>query len=278
VLLCDKRTYNIMNYLDAFLYGAIQGITEYLPISSSAHLILLPRFFNLKDPGLTFDVLLHFGTMMATIIYFWRDWMDVAYSVPGLNKYRKGNTAGVSWKLITVATIPALIVGAGLNDWVETVFRSNGVVATTLVMGGVLLFLADYFAVRNKNLKVATVVDALWVGIAQCFALVPGVSRSGATMIGGRLLGFTRQDAARFSFLISAPVTAAAVVYEMRNWDKLFTTEWEIGPLLFAGFSAFLFGCLAIGGLLRLLRRFGYLSFAVYRIILAVTILKFLGV
>lgn len=273
-----------MTYTEAMIYGAVQGVTEYLPISSSAHLILLPKFLRTQDPGLTFDVFLHMGTLLATLIYFWREWRDILFTLPGFEKYgmaRQGwpqSEPLVSWKLIVVATLPALAAGALFHDWVETVLRGNQVLASTLVAGGILLVLADAICARRRSLGSARVSDALWIGIAQCFALMPGMSRSGSTIIGGRLLGFDRSSAAKFSFLISAPVTAAAVVFELRNWDRLFDGTIALGPLLVAGFSSFVFGCLAIGGLLRLLKRFGFLSFAVYRLALALTIFQVLGV
>jgi undecaprenyl-diphosphatase len=268
--------HDFMSYLEALLYGAVQGITEYLPISSSAHLILIPKFLKHDDPGLTFDVFLHLGTLMATVLYFWKDWLGILRTIPGLRGRSQVTQATdgsvISWKLIVIATLPALMAGALLHQWVETVFRGTHVLIVTLVAGGLLLYGADALCSRKRLLHSARANDALWVGIAQCFALVPGVSRSGSTMMGGRLLGFDRTAAARFSFLISAPITAAALIFELRNWNALLDSPIGIGPLMVAGVSSFAFGCLAIGGLLRLLRRFGYLSFAVYRVLLAIVI------
>lgn len=252
-----------MSLFEAILYGAVQGITEYLPVSSSAHLILLPHFLGTADPGLAFDVFLHLGTLLATLTYFRRDWWSIA----------RGETP---WKPIAVATIPALAMGALLHKHVETVFRGPAVLVATLSLGGLVLFLADHFRPRERTLASLSLRDALWVGVGQCFSLVPGVSRSGSTITAGRLLGFDRAAAARFSFLLSAPITGAAVVFELRKWGELANGPVGGEALLAAGLSSFLFGMLAIGGLLRLMRRFGYLSFAVYRVALALVVWRFL--
>lgn len=267
-MLCEPMT-----YFEALIYGAVQGIAEYLPISSSAHLILLPKFLNQTDPGLTFDVFLHLGTLLATLIYFWREWAAVF----NLSPVRKTQLAPVAWKPIVLATLPSLVAGGLLHQWCETTLRGNLILAISLVVGGVALYLSDAYCSKKRTLSSLKLSDAFWIGVAQCFALIPGVSRSGSTMTGGRLLGFDRTESARFSFLISAPVTAAALVFELRHWEQLFSGPIGVGPLLVAGFSSFLFGCLAIGGLLRLLRCFGYLSFLIYRIVLSLIILCVLG-
>lgn len=272
-----------MTHFEALLYGAVQGVTEYLPISSSAHLILLPKFLGQQDPGLTFDVFLHFGTVMSTLIYFWRDWLGVAQSLPVVgSKFGKSvlppGAPRVDWKLIAIATVPALIAGALLHNLVETVFRGNIVIVCTLILGGALLFLSDHLGKRSKNLAAMTTRTALSMGLFQCLALVPGMSRSGSTITGGRILGFDRASAAKFSFLMSGPVTAAALVFELRKWDQLFDGSIPFSALAVAGVSSFVFGMLAIGGLLKLIRHFGYLTFAVYRVVLAVVVWKTFGV
>ncbi len=255
-----------MTYFEALLYGLVQGVTEYLPISSSAHLILLPKFLGTEDPGLTFEVFLHLGTLSATLAYFWRDWVSVMHPA------HWSRQRGVSFRAIAIATVPALIAGAVLHDLVETVFRGSEVLMCTLVIGGVILWASDRFMRRRRELTELTIKDALLIGIAQCFALVPGMSRSGSTITGARLLGFSRDSAARFSFLISAPITGAALVFELRKWRELLDGPVAWDSLLIAGVSSFVFGWLTIDILLKLLKRFGYLSFAIYRVALALTI------
>jgi undecaprenyl-diphosphatase len=263
-----------MTLLQALLYGAVQGVTEYLPISSSAHLILLPRFMGIHEPGLAFDVFLHVGTLFATLGYFWRDWMSILGGVRQPSAFLREPARGARWKSIAIATVPALVAGLLLKRWIETVFRGNGVLMVTLALGGILLYAFDRLMPRGKRLESMSPRDSLIVGLTQCLALVPGMSRSGSTMMGGRWLGLDRADAARFSFLMSAPVTAAAIVLKVPDLE---IGAIGLGPLLVAGFSSFFFGVLAIGGLLRMLRRFGYFSFAVYRVALAITIWQVLG-
>jgi undecaprenyl-diphosphatase len=265
-----------MSSFEAFLYGVVQGLTEYLPISSSAHLILLPRFLGTRDPGLAFDVFLHLGTLFATLIYFWREWLEIGRGVLG-KPVSRAIPETVGWPLIVIATVPALAAGAALHSWAETIFRGNAVLVVTLPVGGLALFAADRLCRQDRSLSKATWRDALWIGLVQCLALVPGVSRSGSTMTGGRLLGFDRAASARFSFLISAPITAAALVFELRKWEELVSGSIGPWPLLVAAVSSFVFGLVAIGGLLRLLRRFGYFAFAVYRVGLAILIWQLLG-
>lgn len=262
-----------MTYFEAMLYGVLQGITEYLPISSSAHLILLPKFMETRDPGLAFNVILHLGTLLATAVYFRRDWWNVCSTLPRVGKYFKpSGSVDLAWQPLVIATIPALIAGALFHKWIETTLRGTGVIIATLTVGGVLLFIVDYFLPRKKTVAQLTLSDAFWIGIAQCLALMPGFSRSGATITGGRLLGLDRGAAARFSFLMSGPIIAAAVVYEMRKWQELLGGDIGIGPLFVALLFSFLSGMLAIGGLLRLLRRVGFFGFAFYRVALAVVL------
>jgi undecaprenyl-diphosphatase len=262
-----------MTSFEAFLYGAVQGLTEYLPVSSSAHLVLLPKFLGTQDPGLAFDVFLHAGTLLATLIYFWRDWIGVLASLRG-----KRVKAEIGWKPIAIATIPALAAGALLHKAAETVFRGNSIQATALVLGGLLLWASDHFAAKKRHLKEVTSKDAVLVGLMQCLALVPGMSRSGSTISAARLLGFERSAAARFSFLISGPVTAAALLFELRKFGEFANGQVGGLQLAIAGVSSFVFGIFAIGGLLRLVKRFGYLTFALYRVALAIVIVQVLGV
>jgi undecaprenyl-diphosphatase len=250
-----------MTNFHAFLYGAVQGLTEYLPVSSSAHLILLPKFLGTGDPGLAFDVFLHFGTLLSTLVFFRKDWIKLIQDKK-------------LFILITVATIPALFAGALLHHWVSTVLRGASVLAVTLPLGGLILYLVDIKTEQHRSYKNIGLRDAILIGLAQCIALVPGVSRSGATITGARLLGLDRSSAAKFSFMISAPVILAAVVWELKDWNKVFssTANFNATSLLLGTIGSFVFGMLAIGGLLAVLRRFSFLTFAVYRVVLGAVI------
>jgi len=254
-----------MSTFEALVYGMVQGLTDYLPISSSAHLILLPKFLGVEDPGLTFDVFLHFGTLFSTLIYFRKDWMSL------LNFREDKEARGLILKLL-LAMIPVMVVGLLFRDFIKTNLRGPEVLVYSLAIGGVLLWAVDHFFEQRTDVEGLTFKGAFLIGVAQIFALIPGVSRSGSTITGGRALGLDRTAAARFSFLLSAPVTGAAVVFEMRHLDELLTSQLTLWTLFVAGFSSFLFGWLAISGLLRLVRSRGYLSFGIYRILLAVVV------
>jgi len=257
-----------MGYFDAFIIGIIQGLTEYLPISSSAHLILTPKFMGQGDPGLTFDVFLHIGTLLSTLIYFHKDWKNLLIG---------SKDAVISLKGIIVATIPALIFGAAFHSIIKSELRGVGVLVVTLSFFGVLLYLTDRVMPQNRGIKKLSVKELLVVGCFQCLALIPGTSRSGITITGARFLRLDRADAARLSFLMSGPVTAAAIVFELRHWRELLETTVSIGPLTLAVVSSFVFGMIAIGGLLTLVKRFSFLSFAVYRLLLAFAIWQIIG-
>ena len=260
-----------MTIIDAILYGVVQGITEYLPVSSSAHLILLPKFRNIEDPGLAFDVFLHMGTLAATVLYFKKDWLDILH--PTKLKSIKQNIEGTTLRNIVLATLPALLVGALLHSIIKTVFRGEGIVVITLCVGGALLWLVDRWSTHHKSHAQVSQKDAIFVGLFQCLALVPGMSRSGSTMMGARFLGLSRESAARFSFLLSAPVTLAAIVFEFRHFGEL-AQSTSIGwvTLLVAGLSAFVSGWLAIDVLLRFVSRIGFFGFGVCRIALALLV------
>jgi len=261
-----------MNGFEAVLYGFIQGTTEYLPVSSSAHLILLPKFLGNEDPGLAFDVFLHLGTLFATLIYFWKDW--VALLRPDHWRRNLAKRDGISIATLVVATIPAVLAGLLLQHWADTIFRGEGVVVVTLTIGALLLYFSDRFAKSTRSLEGARFRDALLVGLFQCLALVPGMSRSGSTMAGARLAGFSRASAAHFSFLMSAPITAGAILFEMKKAGaELFTAGTiPMSSFVIAFFSTFIFGMLSIGFLLRFLKKVGFLSFAIYRVALSLLV------
>lgn len=261
-----------MNGFEAALYGLVQGITEYLPVSSSAHLVLLPKFLHTEDPGLVFDVFLHLGTLLATLIFFWRDW----YAVLRPDRLRENLTrrSGVSLLVLIAATLPGALSGFLLQKWADTIFRGEGVIVITQIIGGILLYVSDRYARTARPIEEMGFGESILIGCFQCLALVPGMSRSGSTMTGARLLGFTREASARFSFLLSAPITGGAILYEMLKHGHELVANPGIptSSLAIAFVTTFFSGMLAIGFLLRLLRRVGFLSFALYRIALALTV------
>lgn len=257
--------------LQAFVLGAVQGITELLPISSSAHLYLVPTLLGWTYEGVAFDVALHAGTLAALVAAFWPDWRGMVLDVAHADPVRRGEARRL-FGVLVLGTIPALVAGFLLND-VADQLRSVPLQAATLAVFGVLLWAADRFARRADEVRVPSWQVALGVGLAQCLALVPGVSRSGSTMTAGRLAGLSRVSAARFSFLLSTPITLAAVAYKMLKDGDQLLGHLPLATLLVGMASSALFSFLAIRFMLRMLRHVGFGVFAVYRVALAAGLL-----
>jgi undecaprenyl-diphosphatase len=251
----------------ALVLGLVQGLTELLPVSSSAHLALTPYLLGWEDHGLSFDVALHFGTLLALSWYFRAEWLDMMRSAVHIARTRRVESVhDRRLVFLVVATIPAGVGGLLLNDLAKTTFRSPYVIGTTLVVLGLLLWAADRWSVRSRHIEEITLRDAIIVGCAQVLALVPGVSRSGSTITAGRLLKLDRPSAARFSFLMSMPITAAAVIFEAPGALR---TEGFSAPLLVGVAAAAVSSWLAITVLLRYVSKHSFGVFALYRVLLA---------
>lgn len=260
-----------MTFWQGCVLGAVQGVTEFLPISSSAHLVLFPWFFGWKDPGLVFDVFLHLGTLIAVFAYFARDWMQlVSAGLRSVIERRIGfeRERMVFW-LLVVGTIPAVIAGWLLHDYAATAFRAPLLTAMTLAGVGFLLYWADGKCPMIKHLEELRFKDAIWIGLAQACAIVPGVSRSGSTMTMGRVLGLKRRDAARFSFLLAFPITLGAGIFEWRSFSTELLAQMSVAPLIGGFLTSTIFGLLAIHFLLRLLQTSDFAVFCWYRVFLA---------
>jgi undecaprenyl-diphosphatase len=266
-------------YIQSLVMGVVQGLTEFLPVSSSGHLIIVPALLGWHDPFITslaFSVMLHVGTLVALLIYFRADW---ARLIPaGLATIRDRSFDGdgdrrLSW-LLVVATIPALVIGVFLNDPIESRFREVGLVALMLVVGGAILWLAERTGSRRLLAVDLTFPRALGIGLAQSLALIPGISRSGISIAAGLFTGLDRESAARFSFLMATPVTAAAAAYEgLKVIKGDGGVAVPVGPLLVGLAASFIFGILAIAVLLRYLRTRSTNIFVVYRILIAAVVL-----
>jgi undecaprenyl-diphosphatase len=256
----------------AGVLGLLQGIAEFLPISSSAHLSLAPWAFKWPEPGLAFDVALHVGTLFAVVAYFRLEWVALARAAGRMVAARRMPRDEHERRvvLLIVATIPGLLGGYLLNDYAETLFRAPALTATALMVMGLVLWAVDRRAPVKRQLSQLTVVDALLIGVAQVAALIPGVSRSGATITAGRGLGADREGAAVFSFLLSMPITAAAAIFEARHAIR---NPGAVAPLLVGIACAAVSGWIAIALLLRLVRTRGYGGFAVYRLVLGAAVL-----
>jgi len=255
----------------ALILGIIQGLSEFLPISSSAHLLLAPWILHWPDPGLAFDVALHFGTLVAVLWYFWAVWITMLIAAKDVIVKRRIETENERRVLfLIIATIPGAIAGLALEKQAESTFRDPRLVAVTLIVMGLLLWFIDRFAARDRTLGTMRWTDALLVGIAQMFAIIPGVSRSGSTITAGRALRFTREDAAVFSFLMSMPIIAAAAVLKM---PQAIREQGLSAPMIVGILASAVSGWLAISVLLRVVTRHSYGVFAAYRVLLGAAVL-----
>jgi undecaprenyl-diphosphatase len=264
--------------IQALIMGLVQGLTEFLPVSSSGHLVLVPWLFGWKDAFIDstlFTVTVHMGTLLALLIYFWRDWAKLIPA--GLATIRDRSFKGdadrkMAW-LIVVATIPAILVGPLFDSTIESLVRAPAAIALTLCIGAAILWLADRWGSKTREMETLTFGGALAIGVAQVLALVPGISRSGVSISAGLFLGLTRQAAARFSFLMATPVVAGAGLWEAR---KLVTHQAGVNPsahLALIGFiAAAVSGMLAIHFMLQFLKRQPLTGFIVYRVVAAVIV------
>ncbi|OIP25092.1 undecaprenyl-diphosphatase UppP [bacterium CG2_30_37_16] len=263
-----------MQILEALILGAIQGLTEILPISSSAHLVLAPKFFHWTDLGLGFDAVIHLGTFSAIFYYFRKEIIKLVLAFFKSIKKRKVSDYEEKLALyIVLGSIPAVIAAVFLQNLAETVFRSTSVVLCALLLGSALLFIADRFTIKQKTLEKITLKDSLIIGAAQILALMPGISRSGATISFGRFLKFDRESAAKFSFLLSLPVTLGAGLFELKGVD--FTSN---AILVYAAgiLSSAIFGFIAVKFMLKYISNHNFNIFVYYRLFLALLIIIFL--
>ncbi|GLQ31190.1 undecaprenyl-diphosphate phosphatase [Litoribrevibacter albus] len=261
-----------MAWFQLVLLAVIQGLTEFLPISSSAHLILPAQLLGWQDQGLTFDVAVHVGTLLAVLIYFRKDVFKIAMAWFG-SFVGKGVTteAKMGWWII-IATIPVVLCGATLNDFIETHLRSIVVIAAASIFFGLVLLWADKAGSRKQPMELLGIKGALAVGLAQVFALIPGTSRSGVTMTASLFLGQTRESAARFSFLLSIPVILGAGLFKGKDLIE----QGSDASMMVAGSGALLAAISAyicIKLFLAFINRIGVLPFVIYRCALGIILL-----
>ena len=253
-----------MSIFDAVLLGLLQALGEFLPISSSAHLVLLPFFRGQAYQGVSFDVLLHLATLLAVLLYFYKDWLQLIKN--GLT--RPFSEQGKTLWFLALATLPAAIAGVLFEKQVETVFRSPVAIACCLMIFAVFLWWADRKAGTENNPPLSA-KNLFIIGCAQALALMPGVSRSGITITAALLLGFSRGQSARISFLLSAPVIGGAALLELSHLSVS-----DISAPLICGFiSAFLGALLVISGLMKYIQKHNFNVFVIYRLLLGMFIL-----
>ncbi|HET7840107.1 MAG TPA: undecaprenyl-diphosphatase UppP [Terriglobia bacterium] len=264
-----------MPLYQAVVLAIVQGLTEFLPISSTAHLTLFPWLFGWEDPGLTFDVALHAGTLVAVFVYFWKMWVDMLLAVAGIGgsdpaKVRQERT--LFWYLV-IGTIPGGIAGWLFENAAETRLRSPFIIAAALIVVGLLMWWGDHLTSNSRGLQEINLRDAAMVGISQAFAVIPGVSRSGSTMTSGLFCGMKRETAARFSFLLSTPIIAGAALKKgLEMYHEGIPPALRI-PLIVGVIVSAIVGYVVIAALMRYLERRTFKIFVVYRLALGVIVL-----
>lgn len=263
-------------FFQTFILGLIQGIAEFLPISSSAHLIIFRDLFGIgsamgSDIALSFDIALHFGTLLAIGIYFFKDFINMI--IKGVTKGPKNEEGKLFWFII-LATIPAAIAGILFEDVIENIIRGNFIIiALALIIMGIIIYLFDKYMKQNKNFKKMNYLDALIIGISQVFALIPGFSRSGTTIAAGRARGLNREDAAKFSFYLSAPVVLGAVVLNIFDANVIASIMSNASIFIIGVLVAFISGLLCIEFLLKYIKNNNFKIFMYYRVIMGIVVI-----
>ncbi|MDO5492103.1 MAG: undecaprenyl-diphosphate phosphatase [Nesterenkonia sp.] len=269
-----------MQWFEAIILGLVQGLTEFLPVSSSAHLRIVGEFLpGAADPGAAFTAITQLGTEAAVLVYFWRDivrilkaWFGALFGhVP-----RSDPDARMGW-LIIVGSIPIVVLGLLLEDYITSTFRTLWLVATMLIVFGVLLGVADAYGRQRRPLDQLTVRDGILYGFAQAMALIPGVSRSGGTITAGLLMGYTREAAARYSFLLAIPAVFGSGFYKLIGAIGETDAPYTMSQTMLATFIGFVVAYVIIGWFLRFVSTNTYTLFVNYRILLGLFVFVMLG-
>ena len=265
-----------MPIYQAVVLAIVQALTEFLPISSTAHLVLIPWLFGWKDPGLTFDVALHAGTLLAVIIYFFRDWIQIIAQAFGLNIGRDQDlkqNRNLLW-LLAVASIPIGIFGYLFDKQADSTWRQPYVIGTMLILVGIVMWMAEKRRIGSKSMSTIQMSDGIAVGLAQAVSVIPGTSRSGATISAGLFRNMNRETAARFSFLLSTPAIAAAVA--KKAWDIHkeggIPADMKL-PIVLGIVVSGVLGAIVIAFFLRYLRRSSLMPFVYYRIVFGIIVI-----
>lgn len=267
-----------MDIIHSLILGIAQGITEFLPVSSSGHLVLMQKFFNIKEPPIFFDTLVHFATLMAVIFYLRKEILSI---IKNINPVRNGASDGVKEKntqkllaLIVLATIPAIVIGFLLKDSIEGIFNSVGLLAVTFLITALILFITKFFENGQKQMEELSWFSSLLVGVFQALAILPGVSRSASTISAGLFSGLKREEAFKFSFLLAIPVISGAMVLQLFNfnWSNL---NGGLIPNFTGFFAAAISGFLSLKILEKITTKGKLHYFAIYCFLLGLAILIF---
>ena len=260
-----------MNIIDLFLLSVIQGLTEFLPVSSSAHLILVSEFLDSSDTGIVFDVAVHLGTLLAAMIYFRK---EVTGMIRGLSFNQKNQEETHQLVNILVAVLPILVMGFLLRDFVDQNLRSSEIIAYATIFFGLILLWSDKIKTTSNDINLITTKQAFIIGLSQCFALIPGTSRSGVTISAALFLGIGRDAAAKFSFLLAIPTIGAIAASELINLSIKDLLN-QGSDLVLAMCVSFVIAYLTIDVFLKLVNRFSFTPFVVYRVLLGVWLLSY---
>ena len=263
-----------MSIIQSILLGIIQGIGEFLPISSSAHLIIIPYLFNWSEHSLAFDVALHFGTLIAVLFVYFKDWWELFKGAFNKVVYKKNSFNNKMFWLLVLATIPGALIGKLFEEPIENILRSNYVIiAIALAVMGILIFLGDKWAAKKYKNKETdfehlTLKQTFVIGLSQALAVIPGFSRSGTTILTARLMGVSRSAAAKFTFLLSVPIIFGATILKLPDMITGFSPELIVGIIVSA-----VVGVISIKFLLRYIKKHDFAIFAYYRVIIAIIVL-----
>ena len=259
-----------MSIIQSIVLGIVQGVGEFLPISSSAHLVLVPYLFGWEESGLAFDVALHFGTLLAVLAIFFKDWWNLFMGAVRKVTKKEDSTENKMFWYLVIATIPGALVGFILDDVIENVFRKQiWLIALALAVMGVLIYIGDKWASKHYKKETSfekiSLKQAFIVGCSQALAVIPGFSRSGTTILTGRLMGISKEAVTKFTFLLSVPIIFGATI--LKVVDLTFSIEVVVGVL-----TSFVVGVLSIKFLLSYIKKHDFSVFAFYRVILALIV------
>ena len=271
-----------MSTLEAIVLGIVQGLTEFLPISSTGHILYVPALAGWPDPGAAFSAVIQLGTMAAVLVYFrgdlWRMAVAFVRSFGGEHQlWRSSDTDGRLGWYIVLGTIPIAIVGLVFSDQIENNVRTLSLVAVVMILFSFVLMAADLKGAQDRDVKELTLKDGIIIGLFQALALIPGVSRSGSTISGGLFLGLDRESATRYSFLLSVPAVVLSGVFELRKIGDSSGASVGVAPTVIATVLAFISGYLAIAFLLRFVRTHNFSVFVIYRVAVGVLMLVLLA-
>ena len=253
-------------YIQALILGIVQGLTELLPISSSAHLNIIPWMFNWQELSDSFDVALHFGTLLAIGLYFFKDWLNLIKGGIDYVTTKENPEEGRMFWYIVIATIPGGIIGFVLDKFLEDTLKKPVIIAIALIVMGIVLYFADKKCKSKIDYKHMGFKQTFIIGLSQALAFIPGISRSGVTMTTARLMKVDRESAARYSFMLSAPIVLAATVFKFK--DFTLSPEFFIGVI-----TSFLVGLAVIKFLMKYLKKGSFKFFAIYRVVVGILIL-----